>query len=161
MWLRDQGYKIAYCPHAIVYHKHSATTVEKSAFWLRQTSRNKIIFDYLTAEAGAKRGVIENGKQHLNYLHHWYLSHSDSGEQEVKFAREIPQLYAEIDNIVKRINSGEANSSKALRVGVYNPYWSTFGGGEAHALDIAAALTRFGQVELISQSNFDVASLLD
>jgi GT2 family glycosyltransferase len=139
--LRDRGYKIVYCPKAIVYHKHSATNVEKSAFWLRQTNRNKIAFDYIAAPPAEKRQAIEKGKQHLNHMRHWVLDRSDAASvEEIRFAEEIPRLYAEIDEIVARIDSGEATRSCAPRIGVYNPYWSTLGGGEAHALDVAAAL---------------------
>ena len=41
-----------------------------------------------------------------------------------------------------------------MRIGVFNAYWNTLGGGEAHALDIAAFLSRRGLVELISTRDF-------
>ncbi|MGD9657465.1 MAG: glycosyltransferase [Methylocystis sp.] len=160
VWMRDNGYKIVYCPNAIVYHKHSAATVERSAFWLRQTFRNKIIFDYVVAEPEAKPSVIERGRLHLNHMEQWYKSQPNVTASELEFSREIPELYGEIDKIVALIDSGEAIKNRALRIGVFNPYWATLGGGEAHALEVAAALTRFGQVELISTSNFDVKSLM-
>lgn len=161
VWLRDNGYKIVYCPRAIVYHKHSASTVEKSAFWLRQTNRNKIIFDYIVAEPGAKPSIVEQGRLYLNHLRHWWTTQPGSTASEREFAQQIPELYDEIDKIVALIDSGDAIKNRAPRIGIFNPYWRTLGGGEAHALEVAAALTSFGQVELISTSNFDVKSLLE
>lgn len=161
VWLRDNGYKIVYCPNAIVYHKHSASTVERSAFWLRRTGQNRIIFDYIVAESGAKPSVIERGCLHLNHMRHWYKNQPNATASEMEFARQIPELYDEIDKIVALIASGEAIKDRAPRIGIFNPYWSTLGGGEAHALEVAAALTRFGQVELISTTNFDVKSLME
>jgi GT2 family glycosyltransferase len=160
LWLSDRGYKIVYCPNAIAYHKHSATAVERSAFWLSQTHRNKIIFDYVAADPKAKRAAIERGKQQLNHLEGWYSGESDASDEERKFAKAIPKLYPQIDEIVALIDKGDATRAKAPRIGVYNPYWMTLGGGEAHALDVASALSSFGRVELISESDFDVDALL-
>lgn len=160
IWLRDNGYKIVYCPQAIAYHKHSASTVERSAFWLRQTVRNKIIFDYVLADRRLRPAVLEQGRLHLNHLRQTWLDCVDSTDSEREIAGKTDLLSEEIDHIAGLIESGDAIKQTSPRIGVFNPYWSTFGGGEAHALEVAAALSSFGQVELISTSNFDLSALL-
>ncbi|MDQ1396836.1 MAG: hypothetical protein QOG64_2095, partial [Acidimicrobiaceae bacterium] len=44
-----------------------------------------------------------------------------------------------------------------MRIAVYNHFWATAGGGEAEALVLAEALTKFGRVELWTPPgvNFD------
>jgi GT2 family glycosyltransferase len=161
MRLRQSGYRIVYCPNAIVYHKHAATSIERSSFWLKYTVRNKILFEYIFSDSGLRTAVLEAGKSHLNHLRYWY---SDPGNRttnaERQFAKEIPTISAEIDTITGLIDAEAVPRSAGLRIGLYNSHWATLGGGEAHALDIADAMGRYGQVELIAENDFDVDHML-
>lgn len=161
IWLRDQGYKIAYCPAAIVYHKHSATNQEHSLFWLEHVSRNKAIFDYLAAPPAGRADALARGKLHLNHLMHWGRTSSEASETDRQLANKLPEILVDLDRIVHRIDMGDTPGSPGPRIGVYNSYWNTLGGGEAHALDVADALTQFGQVELISDRAFDLSRLTE
>ena len=42
------------------------------------------------------------------------------------------------------------------RIGVYNRYWTTFGGGETQAFGVVDALTNLYDVELIGPNRFDL-----
>src|SRR5262249_135997 len=42
--IRRNGYRLAYCPKSIVYHKHASTRGENSAFFKYYVNRNKILF---------------------------------------------------------------------------------------------------------------------
>jgi GT2 family glycosyltransferase len=157
--LRRDGYRITYVPDAIVYHRHSATNVERSLFWRKQTSRNEILFKYIFSDSKNRPDIAERGKANLNHLRHWYAQASEATETEISFAREIPTIVDEIDQIAALIDREQIPRRNGMRIGLYNPYWTTMGGGEAHALDIAKSLSDYGQVELISNNDFDLAGL--
>ena len=42
------------------------------------------------------------------------------------------------------------------RIGIYNRYWTTFGGGETQAFGVVDALTNLYDVELIGPNRFDL-----
>ena len=45
-----------------------------------------------------------------------------------------------------------------MKIGIFNRYWSTMGGGEQNAGSYAAYFARTNDVELIGTENFDVGS---
>ncbi len=160
-WLGQKGYRIVYNPMAVVYHKHASTTKENSLFWLKHTTRNKILYDYIYADKLSNAAILEQHRLHLNHLTHWAQSSLDAKEHDRQYALMIPEILRDIERIVPLIDNKETPRRSGLRIGVYNSYWRTLGGGEAHALDLTAALCRFGQVELIAEGDFDMAYMME
>ena len=157
--LRANGYTIQYCPQSIVYHKHSATNVEKSVFWRKQTSRNAVLFEYMHVDPSARPALIERAKTDFNHIRQFHQSNPGADQGELGFAEAVPALCDDLDRIAALIDTGQVPARAGLRIGVYNSFWKSLGGGEAHALNIAMALTGIGQVELISEEDFDLEEL--
>src|SRR5262249_50641042 len=42
--IRRKGYRLAYCPKSVVYHRHASTSAENSAFFRYYVNRNRILF---------------------------------------------------------------------------------------------------------------------
>jgi GT2 family glycosyltransferase/glycosyltransferase involved in cell wall biosynthesis len=159
--LRNAGYIIRYAPSSVVYHRHSATNVEKSLFWRINTARNAILFEYLFADAPRKKECIDNGKGALNHLMVYFRNSVTATRTEKEFAEAVPWIMESIDQIRVLIDGGAVPGRQSPRVGVYNSFWNTLGGGEARALDIAEFLSSYGQVELISEEDFDIDYLCE
>lgn len=159
--LINDGFKIYYEPMAQVYHRHSATNVEKSSFWRRYTFRNGFLFRYLAASQEKRPDLVEKFLSHLNHLRNWYKSEDGLSAEELGFFESLDEVRSETLELVSKIDSGNHIETTGLRIGVYNPYWSTKGGGEAHALSVAKVFSEYGDVELISTSDFDVLGTLD
>lgn len=158
--LVGRGYKIRYWPTAIVYHKHSASNVELSWFWRQQTFRNKILFQYMLSNEKEKADIIQNMRLEINHLIHWYGSVSGITNEELEFSKRLPAIQKEIEYISEKIDQGVFPEQTRPRIGVYNSFWDTRGGGEAHALDIAEVLCSFGSVELLCENDFEMDLLL-
>jgi len=160
--LRQAGYRIGYAPAAITYHKHSATSREHSVFVQRHVERNYSAF--FTRKCGLARAVphIHQKTARLNHLAGYYNSRPDSTEREKALAREYPQVIQELQALQAAFLSQTEffGSHRSLRIGVYNAFWKTAGGGEAHALQVAASLSRYGCVDLIGEVDFDLDALL-
>lgn len=160
--LRRDGHKIYFEPLAIVYHRHSATNVEHSAFWRKYTFRNKILFNYLTSSKENRDAINHQARAELNHLAVWYRNQSKLTPGEFGFLDSVPSIDAELTELFSLIDNDQVPKNSGLRIGVFNPYWNTLGGGEAHALSFAHALgAKFGQVELISERDFDIDFVLN
>ena len=155
--LREGGHQIVYDPAAIVYHKHSSTTVEHSLFWRRYTLRNRILYKY-RFDKDRRAAIIRDAEDYMNHLRHFYMSEPKSTTTERSLAQEIPKIRDEVRYIAGLIDSNSLVGRNA-RVGLFNPWWTTLGGGESHALTIAEELTKFGIVDLISTDDFDLEAV--
>ncbi|WP_237481376.1 glycosyltransferase [Lichenibacterium dinghuense] len=153
--IRTSGYRIVYEPRSIVYHKHSASTAEGSPLWRRYTERNAALMRYILTGCEDAQ-VIFDSLAKLNHLLGWYSENAPPDSAERRYAEIIPQIMEELPLLAGKIKNGGLPARKARRIGVYNPYWMTLGGGEAHALNIAEALATDGPVEIISESDFDL-----
>lgn len=158
--LSSAGYDIVYEPTSILYHYHSATTIERSAFWRRQISRNEILFRYITGGSSRSK-QFENAISHLNHLSNWYLTSPTATSEELVFSSSTPEIIAELQHIRKLIDDKSVPRTEGKRIGIFNPYWNTMGGGEAHALNVAACLASLSVVELISTSEFSLDKIAD
>ena len=158
--LHRNGYRINFDPRAIVYHRHSATNVEKSTFWRTYTLRNNKLFCYLFATCDERLKIKHHVRLDLNHLEAWYRSQPALSSGEAGFLEKIPEILADLDRLFRVIDASELPVKSNLRVGLFNPYWGTFGGGEAHALHFAEAFASYGQVELISTDDFDIDVLV-
>ena len=156
----NKGFRIKYEPAAIVYHKHSASNVELSSFWRKQTFRNKILFQYIFIPEVERPKILEKMRLEVNHLVNWYGSNQDLSLSEKEFAESLPQVREEIEQITKKIDQDLLIQRVGIRIGIYNSFWNTRGGGEAHALDIAELLGAYGSVELISEEDFEIDLLL-
>lgn len=154
--LTNKGYKIAYCPSAVVYHKHSSSNIEKSAFWRKYTYRNKFLFQYIFSSAEERKDVLENVASNSNHLIQYMKTQSNLDKSEKEFANNLNATKDEVFALSRIITSPAIYNRARKTIGIYNPYWDTRGGGEAHSLKIAEILSQYGNVELISTSDFDL-----
>ena len=158
--IREAGYRLLYAPDAVVYHKHASTSRENSAFFRFYVHRNRLLFLALHFPESQWRSVLAQEKDQLNHLYHYYASASVS-EEEREFGKCIPTIFSDWERLLPRIQSGQFFQRKASfpRIGVYNNFWNTLGGGEHHAGVIAMALQRYGPVDLISEKEFSIQEL--
>ncbi|MBY6203106.1 glycosyltransferase [Maritalea mobilis] len=160
--LRRDGYNIGYAPKSVVYHKHASTSEEKSVFFQRRVERN------YSAYFARRRGLATTSKQiarkksQLNHLANYFASSPDSTDRERALSEAYPEVMAQLDDMMEAFTSGREfhGSHRTLRMGIYNSYWATAGGGELHALNVAFYLSRFGVVDLISDADFDLDQLV-
>ncbi|MEM6890476.1 MAG: glycosyltransferase [Pseudomonadota bacterium] len=158
--IRRRGFNILYCPSSVVHHYHSATSVEKSGRWRILTSRNRILFDLLRIEREELDGFLNHELGYLNHLKVFHSSQTSLTEPEEYFLKRIPEIEADLRSYSQAIKDGALNVRRNYtRAGVYNSFWATKGGGEAHALMIAKQLEAYGEVDLICESPFDKEAL--
>ncbi|MBS4011096.1 MAG: glycosyltransferase, partial [Roseovarius sp.] len=159
--LRQGGFRIGYAPRSVVYHKHAATSQEKSLFFHQMIERNYSAF--YARKRGDFRAItqVDRKKGQLNHLSHFYATNEASSDHELALSTVYPKVISQLDNLLEAMVQGREfhGSHRALRIAVYNSYWSTAGGGELHALNVAKALSRFGIVDLVAESDFDLPKL--
>lgn len=159
--LRKTGHTIVYTPGAIVYHKHSSTATERSLFWHKQVRRNSILYKYMEMPPSERRSYLNEQMMDLNHYHKWLLSQDErcSAEERV-ICTILPEVMSDLKRLCEKVDDGQMMPRAiGTRIGVYNRYWNTRGGGEAHALFVASYLARFDFVELMSDLDFDIESL--
>ncbi|UMY19257.1 glycosyltransferase [Methylobacterium organophilum] len=158
--LRAAGFDLIYTPTSVVRHKHSATSVEKSNFWLKYVNRNKVIYEYLFEDALVRNQTLDSRIRELNHYSHWLNSSEDrKTDVERRSASIYPQIIEEIKTICESSQFKNKSVERTKRIGIYNRFWNTLGGGEAHALRFAAILQKHGIVELISNEDFEISVL--
>ncbi len=140
-WLIRNGYRILYQPESVIYHRHSETTEEGSALWNTLVSRSHLLYRMLTDQESTPLCEFR-----MNY------------NSELQ-----GQIRERLENYDKSIRG--AKTSNALQrpsrplACVYNSYFSSMGGGEKHALDIATLLAKNYDVYLASEVDFDISNL--
>jgi len=158
--LRSNGFLIKFEPEAIVYHRHSASHIEHSAFWRRNTFRNRILFKYICSGDQEREQFLAQGLDEANHLLKWAANQSDLTGPEKEFFDGMDKIKEDIVRITNATRSGAiAGSLKNKRVGIYNSHWNTKGGGEAHILNLASIFEDFGSVDLISEEDFSIDDL--
>ncbi|HMW63747.1 glycosyltransferase [Accumulibacter sp.] len=165
--LRRRRFPILYVPRSVVLHTHSATASTNSTFRSYLIKRNRLIFMYHRVPVALRRALLilavlrEHG--------------TDRRRKTLRLARRVFQLYALARD--PKLLAGECND-QALRdalllvanapvptvprkrVCIYNDYWNSCGGGEAHALEFARYFMDKGiELTLASKSSIDVARL--
>jgi GT2 family glycosyltransferase len=140
-WLRSQGYRILYQPAAVMYHRHSESTSESSPLWQVLVGRSRKLYDLAT---------------HRESLPPQFFRYDYPADFEHPL---LPKL-AKLDAVVRASQMVDDMSTHGRRMAcVYNSYFSTMGGGEKHALDIANLLTDDYEVFLASESDFSIDAL--
>jgi GT2 family glycosyltransferase/glycosyltransferase involved in cell wall biosynthesis len=142
-WITSSGFKILYAPRSVVFHRHSATLTEESPTWRYLVQRSRAIFNY--------SGIVEVLLKELQAAKAQYQNAVD------------PELMSILENydqcLIQRLQAGEDLVKGRKAIGIYNSYWNTRGGGESHALSIAAELQQLNPIEIISESDFDLDRL--
>jgi GT2 family glycosyltransferase len=140
-WFGQQGYRILYQPEAQVFHRHSESTQENSLAWNVLVGRSKALYEGLTrSDSAALKSFAFNYPEEL--------------------PRPLRDKLHELDRQVRRLNTRrELVAPKRRTACVYNSYFSSMGGGEKHALDVAKMLREEYDVYLVSETDFDLPKL--
>jgi len=159
--IKLSGFSIVYCPLAIVYHKHSATSVEKSQFWMTYVNRNEALFKYMFAPQETRDQLLLS-KMHTFQHHKGYFENAKNVKtiNDVHYAASLEKIIQDLPVLSKKIRDGELPAKSAPRIGLFNNYWKTLGGGEAHALSLLQVLCLLGTVDIISVDDFCMESTL-
>lgn len=140
-WTRSQGYRILYQPEAVIYHRHSESTEENSVLWQVLVGRSRKLYDLAT---GANTLP-------LRYFRHEYPE---------KFQHPLRKKLEALDEKVRSATEmAELVSPPRPTACVYNTYFSSMGGGEKHALDIASLLREKYEVFIASEEDFSIEEL--
>ncbi len=158
--LRAGGWKIHYTPDAKVWHKHASTSNDKSARFKRLVARNRL----LLLSIHFKHLVDLEVKKSIETWNHFIsvnnpITFPDPAQQE--FVDNLQSLISEIPPLIERGKRGLVffRKNKFRKIGIYNEYWNTRGGGELRALRLAEALSEYLPVDLISSRPFDLDDL--
>lgn len=172
--VRDAGWTIEFEPSAIVEHVHAASSGEMSDFFRYHVSRNRVLVLAKHAQAGtvgiavvkvigvflvgASRGIrrrnIRRAYREMSLLlalvASWVRCTPWVVARRVGLTREarLPRVRVAEGHTA----TGVCNSvGRRLKVGIYNPYLGTFGGGERLSVAMAEALCREHDVELLAR----------
>ncbi|WP_038364531.1 glycosyltransferase [Bosea sp. UNC402CLCol] len=133
------GYRVHYSPRAIAYHKHSVSSSEGSPLWTTLVQRSRLIYEFYRGTKGAKEQLAS------------FLGKTDRYSAVPSGLAETLKTY---DAMIGQHEAG------GRTIGLYNSYWNTMGGGEAHALGLTLATARpEDEIFLISESDFDIDEL--
>jgi GT2 family glycosyltransferase len=142
--LRSGGWKIIYTPLALVNHKHAATSDDKSANFRYLVARNRLLF----LAIHFKHLLAEKLTESMRTWNHFVSVNSpeifpEPAQQE--FVRRLPSLMAELPGMLSRIYYGTffLRRNAFPRIGIFNEYWGTLGGGELRALRLAEVLSQY------------------
>ncbi|MCZ8173020.1 MAG: glycosyltransferase, partial [Brevundimonas sp.] len=134
--LGQRGYRVLYNPAAIIYHRHSETTEENSLVWQVLVSRSRTIYDYVT------------GRMALP-LRTYVFDYPE------EFNGPLRDKLEELDHYLGLAENLDALVQPKRRSAcIYNSYFSTMGGGEKHALDLANILSEEFDVYIASETDF-------
>jgi len=139
-WINNKNYKINYNPYAIVRHKHSVSTSERSDLWFTLVDRSSDIYEFLKNS---------NKKIKENLFNNEYI----------KIKKNLANILKEYDdNLIGKSHKSLIKKSRPSAA-IYNSYWNTMGGGEKHALAVAKTLARTHDIFLISENDFNEEKL--
>jgi GT2 family glycosyltransferase len=156
--LRNVG-KIVYQPASVLYHKHSATSKEKSCHWHYYVTRNSILYQYMYTDSAIKAKFLTNKIQALKKHKLFLVSNSPFESEDAKFAQRIPELIDDLKKVVSKIKSNQIYQNHIPRIGIFNAFWNTYGGGEAHALFFAEYLQQYAVVDILGVEPFSTNKL--
>lgn len=145
-WIKSNGMNILYIPSSILYHRHSEKTLEKSDTWNLLVARSGAIYQQISESKDA-HPIINSWKELKNK--------NPAVAQQL-----VDKLEAYDRHLEGRLPCELISRTEKTCVGIYNSYWSSLGGGEKHALDIASLALRLGhEVYLICEKDFSVNKL--
>ncbi len=141
-WMQNNKYRILYCPTAVIYHRHSESTEEKSATWTCLVSRSHNLYSIITFN--------KFNEEHREFCGDYDTLQKPALEKLLRGLDESVWKSERYENLTKR---------DVVTVCIYNSYFSSMGGGEKHALDVAALLQDKFEVYLASEVDFDINHL--
>jgi GT2 family glycosyltransferase len=164
--LRRGSGQIIYAPRSVVLHTHSATAGSNPEYRKYLVDRNRVVFKYLRSPALLRRLVLTHTVFSVDPLR-------DSGLQRLSLFRalysmaKVPKMLSgscgvpAIRDAMALIGAGfQPIVQTRLRVCIYNEYWNSCGGGEAHALEFARNLFSDNiELTLASGNTIDVRRL--
>src|SRR5262249_18728051 len=159
--IRRNGYRLAYCPKSIVYHKHASTRGENSAFFKYYVNRNKILFYALHFPKPFWQQALAKARLDLNHLKTYY---ANSGTQEERnFGQQIDGIFADWGRLLPQIAEDRFydRTPHFPLLAVYNNFWNSKGGGEYRAAVIAELLQTLGPVDLICEQDFSIEEITE
>lgn len=159
--IQRSGMSIYYEPNSVVYHKHSSTSIERSEFWMTYVNRNRVLFDYMFSRPDQRDNRFQAALMTFNH-HKEYFSNKDriNTENDRNYANALPKIMKDLLFLKEKIDTGKMPSKRQPRIGIFNNFWQTLGGGEAHALSFLDTLSGMGVVDLISVNDFDIDHLM-
>ncbi|EXI78679.1 MAG: N-glycosyltransferase [Candidatus Accumulibacter appositus] len=141
--LRRRKHTIMYVPTSVVLHTHSATANSNLDQRTYLIERNRLIFKYLRAPALLRRVVLARSAFSAEPAAA-VVAHRFSRLRSLFSLAGSPEKLAEAcrsaatRDALTLISAGLTPIRKErLRVCIYDEYWSSCGGGEAHALEFA------------------------
>ena len=158
--LARTGGEIWYCPRALVRHKHASTSREWSPLFRYYVERNSTLFALMRTRPWLRGGILRQRLRRLGQLER--LAARDGQDADfLEFARRLPELRRSLPILARRIASGAIFHRQAgiAKVGIFNNYWTTLGGGEMHACLIASYLRGTCPVDLIAEYDFSIQEL--
>jgi GT2 family glycosyltransferase len=141
-WMQKGGLKILYCPTALIYHRHSESTVEISDTWRTLVNRSFNLYSMISTDCF--------NTNHKTFTNDYSKSINIDLVQRLSF---FDKAIIDVDSYNHLIKN------KSATVCIYNSFFSSMGGGEKHALDFAALLQDNYSVYLASEVDFDIKEL--
>lgn len=156
--IRRAGFQIVYQPAALVYHQHASTSVEGSALYQYFTKRNGLVFQ---ARYFPHRFHLQ-AESYFERWHHEGIS-SYTTQQIIKDSpcASDRSLIEDTLALATQARNGALyqRQFQRKRIGIFNEYWKSMGGGELRALHIALAMRAHGDVYLISRTPVDIIEI--
>ena len=157
--IHRNGYKLRYAPRSVAYHKHASSSKQDSPFFRFHLSRNRLYMNMLHAKESVWRGKVDEAVKNFRQM----KEDADAGgtNSEKEFAGMIPQLLEDLRSFEERVANGRVyeRQRRLPRVGMYRKSWNILGDEERNALTYALHLAKFGLVDLIAESDFDLDAL--
>lgn len=139
-WINNNNYYINYNPFAVVRHKHSVSTSERSDLWFTLVDRSSGIYE-----------LLKNSNKKINESH--------LNNEYLKIKKNLANILKKYDdNLIGETHKSLIKKSRPSAA-IYNSYWNTMGGGEKHALAVAKTLAKTHDIFLISENNFNEEKL--
>ena len=159
--IQQNGMSIYYEPNSVVHHKHSSTSIERSEFWMTYVNRNRVLFDYMFSNPDRRDGRFQAALMTFNH-HREYFRNKEMirTENDRNYANALPKIVEDLLVLKEKIDAGKMPSKRQPKIGIFNNFWQTLGGGEAHALSFLDILSGMGVVDLISVNDFDIDHLM-
>ena len=159
--LQRNGMSIYYEPNSIVHHKHSSTSIERSEFWMTYVNRNRVLFDYMFSRPDQRDSRFQAALMTFNHHQEYFRDKGMiNAENDRNYANALPKIMKDLLVLKEKIDTGKMPAKRHPRIGIFNNFWQTLGGGEAHALSFLDILSGMGSVELISVNDFDIDHLM-
>ena len=178
--LRSRGWSIQYVPTAVLRHVHSATSTEWSPRWVFHVERNRLLM--LTKNASGPAGRRRNlglptqlsrvARAHCPgrsrptsapgiSLRRTPCTHP-AGLPAPCTGRVAPTPSNPQTGAAEQVGAAEMAGGWPVRVGIYDRFWHSMGGGERHAGMIGQIMSRAGHdVDLIGHSDVSLRDLSD